>query len=305
VLPRALRRGANLVSLVEHSMIDLTPKQVAQAIGVSESSLKRWCDRGLIPVKKTAGGHRRLSIDSVLEFLRANRRPLVRPELLGLPPTTGKSRLGIRRAREEVEAALIDGDEEICRRIVFDLHLSGCPVSVICDETLAEAFRGIGGRWECGKLDIFRERRACEIAVRTLHELRGMIAAPPPERPLAVGGAPEGDIYMLPTVMVELTLRQCGWRAVSLGAKLPFTTLAAAIEALRPQMFWLSVSHVVDQSQFLREQAEFYRVAQGHNVSLVVGGRALTESLRSQMRFSTYCENLRQLESHVRPSNAA
>jgi predicted site-specific integrase-resolvase len=27
----------------------LTPKQVARAIGVSESSLKRWCDKGVLP----------------------------------------------------------------------------------------------------------------------------------------------------------------------------------------------------------------------------------------------------------------
>ena len=43
----------------------ISPRQVARAIGVGESTLKRWCDRGLIPMLKTAGGHRRLAVSDV------------------------------------------------------------------------------------------------------------------------------------------------------------------------------------------------------------------------------------------------
>ena len=65
----------------------LTPKDLADALGVSESSLKRWCDRGLIPMVRTAGGHRKLPISGVLSFLRETQHELVSPELLGLPAT--------------------------------------------------------------------------------------------------------------------------------------------------------------------------------------------------------------------------
>ncbi|OYW17913.1 MAG: hypothetical protein B7Z55_11620, partial [Planctomycetales bacterium 12-60-4] len=63
----------------------LTPKQVAVAIGVSESSLKRWCDRGILPTVRTAGGHRRIPTSGVLKFLQQSGHPLVQPEVLGLP----------------------------------------------------------------------------------------------------------------------------------------------------------------------------------------------------------------------------
>lgn len=66
----------------------LSPKQVARAIGVSEASLKRWCDKGKLTLTKTAGGHRRLHVSSVLRFLKDSGRELVRPEILGLPPST-------------------------------------------------------------------------------------------------------------------------------------------------------------------------------------------------------------------------
>ena len=78
----------------------VTPKQVAQAIDVSESSLKRWCDRGLLTTVRTAGGHRRLALDDVFQFLRQSGQQLVRPELLGLPSNTGQAATVIDRARE-------------------------------------------------------------------------------------------------------------------------------------------------------------------------------------------------------------
>ena len=48
----------------------LSPRELAQAIGVSESSLKRWADAGQIRVARTAGGHRRISIADAVRFIR-------------------------------------------------------------------------------------------------------------------------------------------------------------------------------------------------------------------------------------------
>lgn len=62
----------------------VSPRDLARAAGVSESSVKRWCDQGLIPVIKTAGGHRRLSLDAAIEFLSQS-HPEARLEFLGLP----------------------------------------------------------------------------------------------------------------------------------------------------------------------------------------------------------------------------
>lgn len=87
----------------------LSPRQVAVALGVSESSLKRWCDRGMLPTRRTAGGHRRVPLDGVLTFLRETGQDLVRPDVLGLPSTTGKGSLVIDRAIQQMIAALEGG----------------------------------------------------------------------------------------------------------------------------------------------------------------------------------------------------
>lgn len=280
----------------------ITPKQVAQAIGVSESSLKRWCDRGRLVTVRTAGGHRRLSLDHVIQFLRESGHAILRPELLGLPSNTGKGATNFDRARVQIRDALLAGDEELCRRIVFDLYLAGHAVSEICDDILAEAFHDIGDLWDCGEAEVYQERRACVICLRILSEWRASIPAAPDDAPLAIGGAPECDPYTLPTTMVEVVFRQLGWRTQSLGARLPMSTLLAAVRNARPQVFWLSVSHIEDERRFVDEYCSFYEQVR-EDAAVVVGGRALVEPLRKQIEYAAYCDNLQHLEAFAKALN--
>lgn len=274
----------------------LTPKQVSRAIQVSESSVKRWCDKGIIPTQYTAGGHRRIALSELIEFLRSSKHQLVRPEVLGLPSTTGQTVWVIDRAAEQVTEALLKGDEEQCRQIILDLYLAEHCISSICDLVIAKAFSNIGDRWECGKAEVYQERYGCEVSLRVLHELRTLIPNPPADAPVAIGGTPEGDQYSLPTTMVELVLRDSKWNAVSLGTNLPFATLRAAILQHRPRIFWLSVSHIIDDQNFIREYTELYDEF-GLDVGFVVGGRGMTESIRRQIQYSAFCDNVRHLES--------
>ena len=76
----------------------VSPRQAARAMGVSESSLKRWCDQGLIRMTRTAGGHRKLPIAEVLRYVRDHNRPLLHPDLLGLPAASPGAVIGLGRA---------------------------------------------------------------------------------------------------------------------------------------------------------------------------------------------------------------
>jgi methanogenic corrinoid protein MtbC1 len=277
----------------------LTPKQVALAIGASESSLKRWCDSGLIATIRTGGGHRRLPIESVIDFLRTSRHPLVRPEILGLPTAVGQGERVMERAREQFRDALVSGDEEQCRRIAFDLFLARQPLSLICDRVFATAFHDLGEAWEHGAVEVYQERRACEITLRVLEELRQGLPPAPDGAPTAIGGTPEGDFYSVPARMVELVLLESGWRTQLLGSSLPLATLETAVAEIRPRLMWLSVSHLVDRAMFLAQYAGLYRRAREAGTLVVVGGRALDESLRTEMQFSTHCDTMQHLAAFL------
>ncbi len=277
--------------------IKLTPKKVAQAIGVSESSMKRWCDRGLIDFQTTAGGHRRLSQVSVIDFLRKGKHGLIKSELIGLPSGIRPHERDTESSHQEFLAAIVDGFEDEARKILFEMFIGGNSIATIGDRIIGPAFAEIGRRWECGELEVYRERRACELTVQLLAELKPLLPVGNESSPLAIGGAPGRESYTLPTMLIEMLFREAGWRAQSLGTLLPFSTLSAAVREQRPRLFWLSVSIIEDETTFL-QQYEQFSSSVSPETFVAVGGHAMRdEGIRQRMKFSAYGDNLLQLES--------
>lgn len=272
-----------------------SPREVATALGVSESSLKRWVDKGLIPAQKTGGGHRRLPLDSVLRYVRRERMVLAKPEAIGLPPGTGESSAIDHAAGIEFLTALREGDEDKSRRILLDAFLGGEPVSTICDRMVAPAFHRMGELWRCNEIEVYQERRACEVCLRVIHELRRATGSGSANAPLALGATLDGDPYTLAVSMGEVVLRDLGWRAVSLGNMLPFETLHRAIETDRPRLMWLSVTSIRDDDRFIASFNTLFDTASSWGCALVVGGQAFTTELRQRLRYTTHCDTFGHL----------
>ena len=264
-------------------------------------------DRGLIQADKTGGGHRRLTLDAVLAFVRQQGREIADPEKIGLPPGTGISRTREHGAHAEFLAAMTCGDEVTAQRVILDLYIGGLSVATICDSVITTAFHRIGELWRCGELEVYEERRACENCNRVVHELRRAVGAGPPAGPVAMGGTLDGDPYTLAADMAELVLRDAGWRASSLGHMLPFETLRKAIECDHPQLMWISITSIRDPDQFIANLNVLFDTALSCGCALVVGGQALTTDIRQRLRYTTYCDNFGHLEAFaktIRPQRA-
>jgi MerR family transcriptional regulator, light-induced transcriptional regulator len=273
----------------------ISPKLVAQAIGVSESSIKRWCDRGLLQSVRTAGGHRRMTMNSVVEFIRSTGQLLIEPQLLGLPACTGQGDLSLAQSRDLLTQSLIGGDEPHARKLFFDLYLAGTPAVELFDKLLAPTMHAIGELWQQANIEVYQERRACEIVLRILYELRSILPAVRAEAPFAMGGTLSKDPYKLATTMVELALREAGWRAESFGTELPLATLGAAVMHTQPRLCWMSVSYIENVPRFQAEYLAFAETVMSSGIALVVGGRALTDPIRREMNYAAYCDTFRHI----------
>lgn len=261
--------------------------------------MKRWCNSGAIHTVRTVGGHRRIPLGDFLKFLeRTNRRVRV-PEFASEPARGAVAGGNLPdELTQQFLSALERGDEAQCRQVLTSAWAATRRVARVADEIIASAFHKIGERWACGLLEVFQERRACEICGRLLHEIRRLLPEPPAEAPLAIGGAPAGDQYTLPTQLVELVLLEQGWRGMNLGCNLPLSTLVEAVRIHRPRMMWLSVSHLDTTVEFL-EQYEAMRKALPADLLIVVGGRALTDQLRPKLAYTGYGDNLQQFATLV------
>jgi len=273
----------------------LSPKQVAVAIGVSESSLKRWCDQGMLQTVKTGGGHRRIPIQEALRFVREQNHAVVEPRILSMPATTDRKAGRIEESVERLTEALLAGNDLACHAIFFDLFLKGESVSGIFDEVISAAFRKIGQKWECHQAEVYQERAACQAMLRLLHELRSKQVAPD-RNFVALGATIEGDQYILPVTMAEIVLRSAAWDARLLGTSIPFDSIVKAIEKHSPDLFWLSVSFIADEAAFVDGFHRLFTTGMKTKTAIVVGGRVLTPEIRTRLRYSAFCDTMRHLE---------
>ncbi|MBK8268490.1 MAG: helix-turn-helix domain-containing protein [Planctomycetes bacterium] len=105
----------------------VSPKDLARAIAVSESSIKRWVDEGTIAAVKTSGGHRRIAIEEVIRFTRLTQTPIVHPEILGLPAEAADTAKPTNEAddAERLQLHLQNGDAPKARGLLISMYLRG------------------------------------------------------------------------------------------------------------------------------------------------------------------------------------
>src|SRR5437868_5446388 len=112
--------------------------QVARALGVSVSTVKRWVDDGILPAYKTAGGHRKLLISDVLELARRSDLPLADLSRLvenrrgaKVPKSTDLA--------EELRRALLSGDTDKVRLSILGNYRRGLSIADLADHVIAPA----------------------------------------------------------------------------------------------------------------------------------------------------------------------
>jgi excisionase family DNA binding protein len=273
----------------------LSTAQVAEGLGVGVSTVKRWVEQGILPATKTAGGHRKLLVADVLEVARRNNLPV--RNLARLTAGVAGARLSDPTSlRTDFYQALLAGDGKAARAIINGAYQKAMPIAALADEVIAPAMHQIGQDWQAGSIDVMHEHRASQLCTSALIELKQVLETRAPRRrPMAVGAAPEGDQSAIGTLLAQMVLLDAGWDAVNLGPNTPLPSLSLAIRELHPQLVWLSISHEVDSASFRRDYEALFRQTQAADAALIIGGRALTESLRAALPYTAYGDGLKHL----------
>src|SRR4051812_28776316 len=98
--------------------------QVAEALGVGITTVKRWVDRGILPAHKTAGGHRKILVSDLVRVVREGDFPRLDLGRLGLPPASGGAP-DPRSLSAAMLAALKRGGAEDLKALLQGAHRSG------------------------------------------------------------------------------------------------------------------------------------------------------------------------------------
>jgi methanogenic corrinoid protein MtbC1 len=201
----------------------------------------------------------------------------------------------------EFEIALGRGSRPDASAAILQAYRAGAAVEYIADGVVMPALRAIGRDWECSRIDIWQEHRATQLCTAALYELKDELETRAERnRPVAIGGAPEGDPYTLPSLLAQMVLLDSGWEAVNLGPNTPIPSLEKAIHRLKPRLVWLSVSHIADRPRLIQNCGRLYRTAESHGAAVAIGGQALVEEVRAAMAYTTYGDGLRHLAAFAR-----
>ena len=252
-----------------------SPKQIGLALGVSEASIKRWVDKGIIECIKTDGGHRKIPMYALMDYIQKNNADLVNPEAVNIPKTTGRVKDKMNKSLEELQKAFQDCDEFKIQGIIYDLYTSGQAPEKIFDELLAPALHQLGCDWEDGTVDAFQERRAIQICIRMLYGFNAFFPLPEKDAPIALLGTLSNDPYTIPPLMIEVCLRSRGWKTEFLGNDLPVVSYAKAIEMYQPDLIIISMSSCANEEETSTELLGLEEIALINRCGFILGGRAV------------------------------
>lgn len=283
----------------------LSPRELARALGVSESSIKRWVDDGALNATRTTGGHRRIPIAEAIRFIRRTGSAVASPEVLtgSRIPAPGLEADAMEEVSEGLERALVGDQPGAARAFILSLYVTGWPLASIFDGPMCSALTRIGELWQHSTLGVVVEHRAADACLAALRELNTLLPLPEAGAPVALGGAPAGDPYLLPSLMASIILTDEGFNARNLGPDTPTEVLLEAARLYRPKLTWLSSSSETRSPRtFARGLETLAESLSSWDGVAVIGGRAaelltripsLVHQLRSMAELAAFARGLR------------
>ncbi len=267
---------------------NLTTKNVARLLDVSEATVKRWADDGLLSASKTAGGHRRFKIEEVARFRRERG---ISPGLAARQVETDHLPRPIVTAAQ-LRELLLSGDEARAADALIDSYLGGQNLSSLFDKTITDAMREIGDLWFKGELTVADEHLATHTILGALPKLKGILVPAEPLGLKAICCGIEDDLHELPVHLAGLILESEGWDVVNLGPNTPLFSLREMLIQTRPQLLCVSGKMLTDPDRTAIEYAQLRKATDKFGVPVVLGGEAFkNEVMRARFPATFYAED--------------
>ncbi len=271
----------------------LTTKEVARLCRISDASVKRWENAGLLKSERTSGGHRRFRMEEILRFQRE--------QGLGLKQSHGDESVKMAIMRQYVNKyfssseffhSLVAGCEESVINILINAHRDSKSLTEIFDEIVCPAMRQIGEFWFKGDISITQEHLATRTISNALYKLRHTLPVPTMTDRLAMCCAVEGDFHELPTHLAQMTIENEGWEVMNFGANTPLYSLAEEVLQHTPHIICISATIINDVERLSRDYKSFTEQLSKSKTLIILGGRAFKdEQIRQRFPAKFYVQS--------------
>ena len=279
-----------------------TTIEVARLCRVSDATVKRWEEAGLLKSERTSGGHRRFRAEEVARFQRE--------QGLGLKQSHGDESVAktTNRARDKKNLSdstlfqtLVEGGEEAVANAFIVAYLEGKPLTEIIDRLVCPAMQAIGELWHRGEISITQEHLATRTVISAVYKLRNALPVPKMKNGLAICCAMEGDLHELPTLLAQIAIENEGLEVINFGASTPLYCLADEVLRHSPNFVCVSAAVVNDVERLTRDYKDFREKTAKLKIPVLLGGGAFRdEHIRKRFQSEFYARSFSDVAEVVR-----
>ena len=253
----------------------LSTKEVARLLNISEATVKRWAEKGTLQSSKTLGGHRRFSLQAIAR-LRREQNLGQREMRSGLASGKETTSHQLVESKEFLDV-ILSGDEVATAAALVNGYLHHHQIELIFDTTVSEAMHAVGELWFKGEINVADEHLATRMVLSGLEKLRAVVVPEDQTGLSAISCGIEGDLHELPVHLVEIILESRGWSVVNLGPNTPLFALSEMVKKKRPDLICIAARSVNDLARAAKEYEQLRKIATKYKAIMIVGGEAFTE----------------------------
>ena len=213
----------------------LNSNDVAEILGINISTLKRWTENGTIGCSKTAGGHRKFTMQHVRDYYKSNKNS-DRSMGLGLERLEHKTIYELLNKSNYTELAKILADSSLesnevsVNNIINGAYMKGIKASLICDEIIEPGSMIVENALRqkyISHVEAFISRKLITRSVESLNQSKpnGSFNG---KTALCVNF--EDNLPDLGVVMSEIVLRHNGYNVLNTGSHAELGNLQDVIE---------------------------------------------------------------------------
>lgn len=195
---------------------------VAEVLGVSEATVKRWADAGTLSCIRTPGGHRKFRLRDIAMHLASRRSSADHSEAA----TEGDQDI------EELVSALLVGDAERVMGVIAAVRLQRVSIATIVDTMLRPAFERVKQACGSGRCEAFHLHIAINSLIEVAARQRPTLRVPGSSRGRVISAPLPGEPYDVLARYASLVAVESGFDAHVLGAGLPPASVSRAAEDL-------------------------------------------------------------------------
>ena len=290
----------------------ITSKDTAEILGINISTLKRWTDNGTIECTRTAGGHRKFTIQHVRDYYKDNKRAEKNTKL-GLDSSKHKkiynyiNESQFSKLAQILADSSLESDDLTVSTIINGSYMKGIQIETLCDEIVDPGSMIVENALRQNYISHVEAFISRKLITRSVEALNAYKHNSKLNTKSALCVNFEENLPDLGVVMSEVILRHNGYNVFNTGSHAKLGDLRNILDKklVETIVFYLCdmqccMATVKDNILKTEDQVdEILKIARNRNVNVLFGGTGLEFLPKVKQSFDNTFVTFSELKSLV------